>query len=221
MRKLEIFIPILGSILLLAGYSYPLLVGKVTDVGTYLASLAAIVISWITLYYSLLRPLLRKPVFKLEPNAGTVTFDPKDGQKTYLRLRVTNIGTTAAKNCVGKILEIRDEDKNIIPYDPLHFFWARQNDEDVGFHPVNIYSGDAEFLDIARIGHKNQNFKFRVSTLGQPLPSGKYLPMKSYYFKLALYADDMEPFQTWYQVKLNKGSLKDTVLEKVKEPKTP
>lgn len=217
MKRFDVFVPVLGSIVIIALISIPFVTGSVKDYQSYLVGLAAVVTSWISLYFSIIRQALRKPAIRLETNAGTITLDPKEGQKTYLRLKVTNFGQSIAKNCVGRLLEVYDEDNKNIQYDPLYFFWARQNDEDVGFHPVNIYPGDAHFLDVIRIGHKDQNFKFRVSTLGQPLPSGKYLPMKSYIVKIAVYADDMEPFQAWYQIKLNKGSLKDSYLERVKE----
>jgi len=218
MKKIATFVPIAVSILILTVVSIPLIMGAVENIYTYLAGSAGLIASWIGLYSSVIRPVLRKPEVSLEPITSTVVFEPEEGLKTYLRLKVTNIGLTAAKNCVGRILELRDEDNTQISYDPLYFFWARQNDENVKDHPVTIYSGDSEYLDIARIAQKDMNFKLRVSSMGQPLPGGKYMPIKQYFIKLAIYADEMSPFQAWYRVNVNTSFLKDAYLQVMKEP---
>jgi len=216
--RIATFVPIAVSILIITLVSIPLLVGAIEDIYAYLAGLAGVIASWIGLYSSVIRPVLRKPEVRLEPMTSTVLFEPEEGSRTYLRMKVTNIGLTAAKNCVGRIVELRDEDNKQIPYDPLYFFWARQND-DVGYRPVTIYTGDSEFLDIARVSQRDMDFKLRVSTLGQPLPAGTlYMPIKQYFLKIAIYADDMSPFQAWYQVIVDPSSLKDTELRFVKEP---
>jgi len=221
MKRIDTFVPIAGSILIMTLVSIPLILGTVENIPTYLAGLAALITSWISLYFSVIRQVLRRPVINLEPSTSTVVFEPEEGSKTYLRLKVTNIGQTAAKNCVGRILELRDQENKQISYDPLYFFWARQNDnKDVGHHPITIYSGDSEYLDIARVAHNDMNFKLRVSTMNQRLPEGKYMPIKQYFIKIAIYADDMSPFQAWYQMRVNTKSLSDTYLQLVKAPST-
>src|SRR5215207_978806 len=110
MKKIATFVPIAVSILILTVVSIPLIMGAVENIYTYLAGSAGLIASWIGLYSSVIRPVLRKPEVSLEPITSTVVFEPEEGLKTYLRLKVTNIGLTAAKNCVGRILELRDED---------------------------------------------------------------------------------------------------------------
>ena len=125
MKRIATFVPIAVSILIIIIVSIPLIMGTIENIYAYLAGLAGLIASWIGLYSSVIRPVLRKPEVSLEPITSTVVFEPEEGSKTYLRMKVTNIGLTAAKNCVGRILELRDEDSKQIQYDPLYFFWAR------------------------------------------------------------------------------------------------
>ena len=53
--------------------------------------------SWIALYFATMRPWFRQPILKHSPNAGTATFDLEEGPKTFLRLRIQNIGQQTEK----------------------------------------------------------------------------------------------------------------------------
>jgi hypothetical protein len=218
MRRIDVYIPIIGSVVIIVLVSIPLITQSVDNVPTYLAGLAAVVTSWISLYFSVVRQTLRRPNLKTEPDVETALFDKKEGKKTYLRLKITNTGKSVAKNCVGRLVQLVDEDGKSIRYDPLYFFWARQDDELVDFAPVNIYAGDSEYLDIAGIRHKEKIVKFRISSRKQPLPLGKVFPLKSYFVKVAIYGDDIVPLQEWYRIIVNKDAMQNSTLIKVKSP---
>jgi len=218
LRKIDIYLPVIGSIIIIALVAIPLVIGTIDNISSYVAGLAALVTSWISLYFSVIRTALRRPVFKVGMDSHTVVFDPKVGQKTYLRLKVTNIGQSPAKNCVGRLLEVRHADGTFFDFDPFYFFWARQDDIVADFSPVIIYTGDTEYFDVISITHKEKTFKFRVSSRKLTIHTGNKFPVESVYLKIAIYADDMLPYQAWYRVIMNPKSLKEAHLEKVKEP---
>jgi hypothetical protein len=218
MKRIDVVVPILGSVVIIVLVSIPLITRSVENVPTYLAGLAVIVTSWISLYFSVIRSVIRRPVLKTEVNSGTIIIEKKEGLKTYLRLKITNSGQMVAKNCVGRLLEIRDHLGNPVQYDPLYFFWARQDDVNVDFSPVQIYAGDSEYLDTVRIGHKEKTLKLRLSTKRQFVPQGVYFPLDDYYLLIGVYADDAVPYREWYQVVVNHESLSDSYLKKAKSP---
>ena len=220
MRKIDIFLPIIGSLIIIALVAIPLVTGNVDNISSYVAGLAALVTSWISLYFSVIRTALRRPIFKVGADSPhTVVFDPKVGQKTYLRLKVTNVGQSPAKNCVARLLEVRHANGTFFDFDPFYFFWARQDDVVADFSPITIYTGDTEYFDVISITHKEKTFKFRVSSRKLTIHTGNKFPVESVYLKIAIYADDMLPYQAWYQVIVNPKLLKEAHLGKVKEPK--
>ena len=219
MRKYLDFLTSFGVAIVLIGFGVSGIINKEPDTpfAEPITTLITMTASWIALYLTTLRPWFRQPILKHSPNAGTATFDVEEGRKTFLRLKIENIGQHTAKNCVARIIELRDEDKTPIQFDALHFFWARQSDDTTGYHPVDIHSGDAEQLDIVRIRQKDKDFKLRASTLGRPLPEWQEdMAIKEYYIKVAIYADETRPQFAWYQIKINPEDLEATYLEQVK-----
>lgn len=215
MRRVDVYLPILGSAIIIVLVSIPLVTQSVENIPTYLAGLAALVTSWISLYFSVIRQALRRPNLVIEPDTDTALFDEEKGARTYLRLKVTNAGKSVAKNCVGRLVQLASQEGEPIRYDPLYFFWARQDDEVVDFAPVNIYAGDSEFLDIAGVRHKEKTVKFRISSRKQPLPLGKVFPLEAFFVKVAVYGDDIVPMQSWYQIIIDNESLQKSTLVKV------
>lgn len=218
MRRIDVWLPIIVSLVLIAVVSVPIINGSVDKMAEYGAGVAALVTSWIGLYFSVIRSAMRRPVLKAESNSGTIVIEKKEGRKTYLRLKVSNTGQTVARNCVGRLLEIRDHLGKPIQYDPFYFFWARQDDVNVDFTPSQIYAGDADFMDIVRIRHKDRTVKLRISTKGQFVPQGVYFPLEEYYLLVGIFADGTIPCRAWYQVAVDFECLENSYLKKVKFP---
>lgn len=88
-----------------------------SDDVTYVIALAALAISGLGLYLSILRPhYLLKPKLNFETN---VQFSPPTSQEMqqgaqnswFLRLKISNNGLMPAKNCIGRLIEVRDHDE--------------------------------------------------------------------------------------------------------------
>ncbi len=106
-------------------------------------------------YIATVERLLRKPYlasFLPDPQCSKPS-DENDAASWFIRVGVVNYGLTPAKECVGRLLEVRSADgQHLAKFDPLTLFWARQDRENTGFSPAVIQGGgDFEYLDIAQV----------------------------------------------------------------------
>ncbi len=112
-------------------------------------------IAIIALAVSIIPPLLRalgQPIFRVEVESVPIFSKSQDGDvpsSWFHRFYVINDGLVPAQNCVGKLIEIRDENGNkLTKYDPALIYWTHQN-PNTGFKPVSIFGrGDYAILDI-------------------------------------------------------------------------
>ena len=114
-------------------------------------ALAAIFTLFVTIYIN----FLRKPKFSIE-------FEQKEpfcrfsktpiGQNRFrdgywIRIRVKNIGKTTAHKCVGKLIEIRDSNGNLVKsFDPVILHWVCYPGK--VFEPIDLGRSDYEYLDV-------------------------------------------------------------------------
>lgn len=130
-------------------------------------SASALALSIVVGYVGTIRPLLRKPRLALfiddrVPCSPPVTVN--DTPSWFLRVGVVNCGLTPARDCVGRLLEVRTAESERLPkFDPLTLYWARQDNDHTGFSPVVIQGGgDFEYLDVAQVKKGTTPVELRV-----------------------------------------------------------
>jgi hypothetical protein len=202
---------------LVIALSKPLFDGSLVgdELARYSISLAALLFSWAGLYIVTIGPFFKRP--RLSFNQEIQRSDPTDNEKQqgwkrswFIRLRVKNSGQLPAKNCIGRVIEIRKEDGTLLMrFDPLSLYWARQSEPD-SFKPVDIQgNGDFFFLDIAQVKEKEKTLSLRVVIpKGQRLTAeADYseqpdLPPGTYHMCIAVYGEGVYIRPTWFTVTL-------------------
>ncbi len=176
-------------------------------------SIFSLLISGTSIYMTALRPILKAP--KLEIWEEVQRSEPTKGEKGqgwetswFIRLKVINKGQLPAKKCVGRLIEVRNEDKSPIKrFDPLHLYWARQDKID-NFQPLDIQTkGDFLFLDLIQFKEHENEFSMRVVIpSGQRLitelnlPEKPDLPVGTYFVRIAVYGENTYIEPTWYKL---------------------
>jgi hypothetical protein len=121
------------------------------DEPTLYISVFAFITSGISFLISVIFPLIKRPILEVTVEKYPVFSKSQDKNPSswFHRLYVSNFGLQPAENCIGKLIEIRDESgKRITKFDPIPLYWTHQNRSSV-FDPVTIYGrGDFAILDI-------------------------------------------------------------------------
>jgi len=176
----------------------------------------ALAVSIAVAYVASIEPLLKKPrlaLFKVDVRCSPP--DALDDMASwFLRVGIVNYGLTPATDCVGRLLEVRTaEGEQLMKFDPLTLFWARQDKNGGGFSPVVIQGGgDFEYLDIAQVKKSNTApVELRVvippaMTLTKcpddhPSPgTGPVLKGGTYYLLIGVHADDAYVKPSWFEI---------------------
>lgn len=179
-----------------------------TEKVTFLFAAIGFVFSTTNFYVTIARPYFGKPNMKLSPDKRY------SGHDQYVGLQVQNLGRNVARNCVVRLLDIRNSEKKAIweneQFPQLNFYWERQNQLNQ-FYSVDIWGNQySKFLDVAIHNTESQGFWLRLYTDNQALPEqvpiggweavGRLNINKgTYYLQLALFADDnVFVIPTWY-----------------------
>lgn len=186
------------------------------DKASLIVSLTALLLSTIGFYLTVLRPFLRRPVLELSTNTQWSAPTPENKQagdqgSWFIRLRIVNYGQTPAKNCVGRLIEVRtSEGKRLEKSDPMHLYWARQ-DERTAFSPIDIQGyGDFFFLDVTKctsFKEADSIFFLRVvipSEMGLVAEEGQLpdarLNLDDYFVRIGIYAKGAYIKPTWFKI---------------------
>ena len=172
------------------------------NVQGWIAALLTQILGW------LLTPLakwLNRPKLKLKPDMDWSTED-----EYYLRLEVKNKGRNTAKQCFGRLIELRDE-KGKADFRQLNLCWERHNQMNLP-HPEDIPKVPfALFLDIAKHKVDDDLLKIRVDADSQQLKSGQYdfdlrelaVPVKTYFARISVTSEDGYANTKWYALDWN------------------
>ncbi len=208
------FVAIIGYV------GVPFLVIGVVVVSIYtrqdLIAALGLALSIAVAYFAAIRPLLRKPCLDLfiDKVRCSRPTEQNDTASWFIRLGVVNYGLTPAKDCVGRVIEVwTEQGEQLMKFDPLTLFWARQDKDHTGFNPVTIQgSGDFEYLDVAQVKKKNSPpIELRVA-IPQPMtltrgdddsPSPGPDPVLkggTYYLLIGVHAVDASIRCSWFEI---------------------
>ena len=228
MRKyLDVLIMLLGTAsVIYFGYRGILERNANTTLGEAVATLITMTASWIALYYATLRPLLKKPNLKVAPDTWAVPLGNKSNPTIYMRLEITNVGLAAARNCVGRLIRMKNQNKEDVRIDPIYFFWARQDDEKIAFTPIDIFGNhDKWFLDIAKYKPLDGILRFRAPVKntvvwqepGKETRIGKDFDLATYYLQIAIHSDDTYVKPTWYKLEYDREQTNPSLVYVIKQ----
>ena len=183
--------------------------------GDFVAA-SGLALSVLVAHVATIRPLLRKP--RLDLFVGDVPCSPPDAENDtaswFIRLGIVNYGLTPARDCVGRLLSVwTAEGEQLIKFDPLTLFWARQDNNHTGFSAVVIQGGgDFEYLDLAQVKKADTTpVELRV-VIPPPMTLTKWPPdypssgqdpvLKggTYYLLIGVHAADASITPTWFEI---------------------
>ncbi len=190
------------------------------DITPSLGAWFSFVVSSVTFYLTVFRPYIMRPRLECsidEPQRSEPTnSEVGNGVKasTFLRLKIENQGVTVAKQCVGRLLEVQNEDRSPRKIDTLYLYWERQSDP-AAFNPVDIQGyGDSFYLDVVQADETINKIVLRVMIpKGHRLVSSEKLDQGIYYLKIAIWADGAYIKPMWFRVKWENGGA--PLMEKV------
>lgn len=220
-----------------------LLLLAIPSVISLLSSDPELALSWLAFIFSaevtFIGPCFRKPRLRADVNiqySPPTKSEEKDGVKGshFVRLKVTNAGISQAKNCVGRLIEVRTRSEKFDNFDPMTLYWARQkitvtepdkqNDPNT-FEPIDIQGyGDFYCLDIAQASDDKKEFVFsavippRQRFVTHPehpnADQGKLETSKGpYYLRIGIYSDIAYIEPQWFELKLD--NAKKPLFEKL------
>ncbi len=182
----------------------------------------SILIALPTFYFSLIRPNFALPEFKVDINVDAPKENTPDPSWFY-RLKISIDGRSAIDRCVGRMLRIVDNNQEPLSFDPLYFFWPRQdNKKDNGnfiypFSPIALHGeGDYQYLDIAqykRYDNGDEKLILRVLREGQALKEGESLgegvgiQPGTYFIEVGLFGDGAKSKRVWVSLKMNDNEV--------------
>lgn len=169
------------------------------------------------LYFRAFLPWWKRPKFSIkfiaqEPFCRTAIASPIDNTRSlltdtatraayeayWIRLRVKNTGKSVAKNCIGKLVKIIDEDgQEVKNFDPTQLHWVETDWQDKPFRNVNLIRDDHQYLDtlvtqdgadeVYLTGNQFRWTIYMKRGIINSLPIGKYILV------ITIYGDDVEP----------------------------
>jgi hypothetical protein len=116
----------------------------------------------------------------------------------WVRLRIRNMGRSPAINCLGRMLEIRDEGGAILErYDPETLAWRG-----VDRGPIVLSPGDFEYLDVWLTTKDSSDMLLRIYDYTDRGGQFGFKP-GGYMIRISIFADNAKPKSQVFSVTWN------------------
>ena len=202
----------------------------------WLAGIGTLVLALITFVVAIVKPWWNKPRFSLEFDnkepyckeaeiSGDVTVpygkqivtlvSEKRVQGYWLRLKVTNVGRSVAKRCVGKLVKVMDESgKELKDYDPMILHWVGTRQNEVPLSPIDLNQKEHEFLDLIYTRDDMPEAAFICTDI---VPRGipKSFKPGEYLVQLTVYGDNVNPEPKRFRLHWGASDFKDIRLQEI------
>ena len=171
--------------------------------GMECATWATAFVSFLTvvalIYVQVFLPWWRRAKFEVIFEKNKEPWCRRFPKNSWIRLEIKNVGRSVAKQCIGKLMEVRNsEQERERKFDPTALHWvsrpmtliAKPNEpgefDKVSNESVDIHSGDSEFLDVVRaFEHKKPLMKVFPADKRARSIKWEYEPGE-YYFKITI-----------------------------------
>jgi len=132
---------------------------------------------------------------------------------SWIRLEIKNVGKSVAKECVGKLMEVRSSDQEREPkFEPTALHWVSKPMDvvprlmppseffdEVSDERIDINSGDSEFLDVVRASDFGNSMNICPADRRSRSIKWDYEPAE-YYFKITILGENVEPISRDFHV---------------------
>lgn len=200
-------------------------------VAQWLVAIGTLALATVTVVISICLPRWRKPKFKIsfenkEPFCTTANEPP---QSYWLRVKVTNPGKSAAKSCVGRLVQFKDINKNIIDREPVRLHWVGTPWAPLELlTPIDLNQEDSAFLDVllTKADSPSKAFLFtnalvagvqqaRLQLVEAELAWCKLdkLPSDVRRIRIAVYGDNVEPCSKEYCISWDNSNYRSIRLK--------
>jgi hypothetical protein len=185
-----------------------------------LATVAAVVLALATtLYFEFYKARRDRPKLEIfydnvSPQCRRLSQSPEGQSSSYfIRLKIVNKGNTSAQGCVGRLVEIANEDGTLrSDWDISGLTWSTQA------IPEPIYlspKGDYFYLDVVHIVEGEQVFRLRTVRIPRAIKMD--FEPGQYYFHVVVYAEKAQPAEQWFKINWN-GEFDKFFMEKTHKP---
>ncbi len=154
-------------------------------------------------YLGVVDPLLRRPRLELSLEhlapLQTASLAPET-RPALPRLKIANYGQSAARLCVGRLLELWSGDgQPVAGFSPQTLCWSHQRDPR-DHSPVTIQGfGDCYYLDLAVYDQERDALVFRYTSESAASESAMVVP-EIVFLRLGIYADGVRHTPTWWKI---------------------
>lgn len=194
------------------------------DLPYWLAGMGTLALAAITFHIEIVRPRRNKPEFHIDfrneepycravPEVVDATVDPISTTPSYwIRLKVSNVGKSVAKKCVGKLVRVMTADgSELVNYDPVALHWVGTEFGRPMLH-VDLNHTEYEYLDVlhTRQDRPSQALICRDTSLrGVPdsLPPGEFI------LQITIYGENVEPESKKFRLIWGAGHYMDIRLD--------
>jgi hypothetical protein len=184
----------------------------------WLSALGTLSLALITFIIAIIIPWRRKPKFtiKFDNKGPFCTTADEPPQSYWLRVKVTNSGKSAAKSCVGRLVQFTDINKNLIDREPVRLHWVGTPWAPLELlAPIDLNRGDSVFLDVllTKADSPSKAFLFTNALVtGAQLARAQLvktelawsqldeLPPGTCRIRIAIYGDNVEPCAKEYSI---------------------
>lgn len=182
-----------------------------------LVAFGTISMASVIVYIEIIKPWGKKPRIAIEfdnkaPFCRNATPEGEKESWEYFRVKVTNIGNSAAKKVRGKLVEL-DTGHTVINefFDPLFLHWTSiepaRGFEKLGFaastkylDSIDLGVKEWDYLDVFSLGGKIRNL-IKIATSPQSRGCLKQFSMRDRaVLKITVFAENVDPVQKRYQL---------------------
>jgi hypothetical protein len=189
----------------------------VDAIGSFVAALVAL---FVVIYFEIWKAKRDRPKLTIEydnadPQCHRLAAQgPVGGKPSYfIRLKIVNTGNAPAKECVGRLAAIANEDGTFrSDWDISSLIWTAQETPQPKYLSAK---GDYSFLDVVWTVQGERIFRIRTDSTPRAIKL-EYEPGQ-YYFQIKVYAEKAEPIEQWFRVNWY-GEFDKLVMEKTYKP---
>jgi hypothetical protein len=200
---------------------------NLTAIGTIILAIMAILSP---LVFGLILPHRKRPRFsinfhQMDPYCRSTSANqignPANSVLSYwIRLRINNLGISAAKDCRGKLVSIYNANgQDLLNFDPTQLHWVTTSWQDPPFKDIDLDHLDHDYLDVLMTQQGDTKAyiagdQFPLWTNCQPRGILRSLDPGKYILRITIYGDAVAPLTKFLTV-IWKGTTQTDIIARL------